>query len=686
MKTKSTILILLVFSFFSSHSQNMQEGFNYLETGKYGKAESYFESVLNEYPKNKTARLCYGRSMGLNGKTEQAISIFTTLLKEYPTDFEIKLNYAEGLLWNENYSEAKNHYETLLLEDNQSFPALLGYANTLSNLKVYDKALEYVNKALIASPGNGNALISKKYIHLGYANQNVQSQDYEKALSLLKENLSLFEDDKETLTNIANVHLIKGDLEKAEDTYRSMAKVDSVSALNGLALVYHLNNKDKEALKLSKEAFSAIQDTNQDALIDQTKERYTQALIWNKKYKKAKITIDELLVEHPNENWVLSLLATLNTYKGNFKESLANYNNVLKNDSLSFDGNLGKANAQKASGMYDEAYQAANKTLDIFKNQKDAVKFIKTLNKQFIPFVETKTAHSFDNGNNEAFTFLANVTLPLSTRLKINGIYSYRDSKNTETNNEAKANNMLFGASYLLKPKIEIRTNVGITDINAKTNDYTQFLTDIALNLKPFKLQTLDVGFKREWQNFNADLLSREIVQNTLYANYNVGTNLNLGWYTQYNYTWQNDNNEKHLLFTSLYYNILDKPLLKTGLNYQYITFKDQVPTIYFSPERFNVVEIFVELLKNQKGKWFYNLNAATGFQFIEKEEKQGTYRFQGKLGYTFSDRFLANLYGLHSNIASTTATGFTFTEIGFRLRWDLFDKPVFRKNQKSPL
>ena len=102
------------------------------------------------------------------------------------------------------------------------------------------------------------------------------------------------------------------------------------------------------------------------------------------------------------------------------------------------------------------------------------------------------------------------------------------------------------------------------------------------------------------------------------------------------------------------------------------------MPTIYFSPEKFNVVEVFVELVKNQKGKWFYNLNLATGLQFIEDLEKQSTYRFQGKLGYNISNRFTANLYGLHSNIASTTATGFTFTEVGFRLRWDLFKKPIF--------
>ena len=280
-----------------------------------------------------------------------------------------------------------------------------------------------------------------------------------------------------------------------------------------------------------------------------------------------------------------------------------------------------------------------------------------------MPFIETKTAYSFDNGNNEATTFLTNVMVPLSTKLKINGVYSYRDSKNTLTNNEAKANNMMFGLSYLLYPNIGVKANIGITDINAKTTNYTQFLTDISFNIKSFKLQTLDLGFKREWQDFNADLLSREIVQNTVYANYNLSSNFNFGWYTQYNYSWQNDNNQKHLLFTSLYYNLFDKPLFKTGLNYQYITFKDQVPNVYFSPERFNVAEVFIDLIKNQKGKWFYNLNAATGYQFIENQEKQSTYRFQGKLGYNISSRFTTNLYGLHSNIASATV-----------------EKPIFRK------
>lgn len=680
MKIKVIILPLLFISFFS-FSQEMQEGFTYLETGKYAKAETFFNSILKEHPNNKTARLCYGRAIGLNGKPDKANLLFTNLALDYPDDFEVKLNYGESLLWNKNFAKAKIYFKGLIEENSKSFPALLSYANTLSNLKEYEDAILYVNKALVVLPGNPNALNSKKYMYLGYAYQQQQAQDYSKAEAILKENLVLFNNDKDTLLNLANVYLISNQYEKAKETYNLIGETpeNKITALNGLALVSHLNGKEKEALKTSELAYNSLDKANV-ILTQLTTERYIQALIWNKKYKKAKTLVSNLVDKNPNENWVLALRATLNTYKGDFKNSLKDYNAILVNDSTSFDGNLGKANAKKASGLYNDAYNAANKTLSIFNNQKDAVNFIKILDKQFTPFVVTNAAYSFDNGNNEAITSTTNITFPLSTKLQVNGVYSFRDSKNTITNNEAKANNFLFGIGYLLHPKIGFKTNIGVTDIKAKTTNYTQFLTDIVFNIKPLKLQTLDLGFKREWQDFNADLLSREIVQNTVYANYNVNTNFNLGWFTQYNYAWQNDNNQKHLLFTSLYYNLLSKPVLKTGVNYQYITFKDQVPTIYFSPEKFNVFEIFLELTKNQKGKWFYNLNVATGIQFIEDQDQQSTYRFQGKLGYHVSNRFTANIYGLHSNIASATVAGFTFTELGLKLKWDLFSKPIFKK------
>ncbi len=684
------ISILLLFCVFGG-SQNMQEGFTYLETGQYEAAETYFKTVLKDHPENKTAKLCYGRAVGLNGNSEEAVTIFTDLLKTYPNDFEIKLNYAESLLWNKNYNKAKSYYKNLIKENKLSFPALLGYANTLSNLKIYETALVYVNKALEVSPNNQNALISKKYIYLGYAYQNQQQQNYMEAERLLKENLALFKNDKETLVNLANLYLIMATYDKAEKTYKTLGNYDThkTTSLNGLALVNHLKGKDKIALKISEEAFNTIPNLKDSTTIKQTKERHIQALIWNKKYKKAHTLIDKLVESIPNSNWVLALRATLNTYKSDFKKGLVDYNRILENDSTSFDGNLGKANTLKALGQYEEAYHSANNTLRFYEKQKDATQFIKNLNMRFTPFLETKGTYSFDNGDNEAYAFNMNLELPTSTKFKWLASYGYRTTKNTVTNNKATSNNASLGLAYQFLPNITFKGTAGVTAAKAQTDDYTQLLTDLSFNIKTFKLQVLDIGYKREIQSFNADLLDREIVMNHFYANYNLSTNFNLGWFTQYYYTSQNDDNTRNLLFTSLYYNILSRPALKAGFNYQYITFKNQVPTIYFSPERFNATEIFINLIKDEviteSKEWFYELTAATGYQFIESNTKQSTYRIQGKLGYRFCKQTLLNVYGTRSNIASTTAAGFTFTEIGVRFRWYFMKKAYwYTKKGKS--
>lgn len=686
MKTlKSCITSFFLLLVILSNAQDMQEGFSLLETGKFSQAETFFDMILKDYPTNKTARLCYGRAVGLNGNAEKANTIFTNLLKDYPNDFEVKLNYGESLLWNKNFSEAKIYYKDLVVEAPESFPALLGFANTLSNLKHYDRALIYVNKALEVSPGNTNALVSKKYIYLGYAYQNQQTQNYDEAETLLTKNLELFGEDKETLLNLANLYLIMNQLEFAEGTYNRLSEnpQNKLEALNGLSLVAHLKGKEKKALALSTTAYTSISERTSVIVKQQTTERYIQALIWAKTYKRAETLIDSLVSKQPNENWILALRATFNIYKSNFKKSLNDYNRILENDSTSFDGNLGKANALKALGRFDAAYNAAENTLKIYDEQKDAVNFIKILNTSFTPALDSKASYTFDNGDNKAFSFNTNVKFPLSTKFSIIGCYNYRTTNNTVTTNKANSNDISLGLSYQLLDNLTFKGTAGLTSAKAQSNDYTQLLTDVTFNIKPFKLQTLDIGYKREIQSFNADLLDREIVQNNLYANYNLSTNFNLGWFSQYMFTTQNDGNSRNLLFTSLYYNLLAKPSLKVGLNYQYITFADQVPTIYFSPESFNAGEVFLNFIKDETiakpKEWFYELTAATGFQFIEDGARQSTYRFQGTLGYKFSERCMVNIFGTRSNIASATAAGFTFTEIGLRFKWRLFDGPVFR-------
>ncbi|WP_106792777.1 tetratricopeptide repeat protein [Aquimarina sp. Aq78] len=677
------ISLIFLFSFSFLFAQDMQEGFTYLETGKYDKAKSFFDTILKQYPDNKTARLCYGRAVGLLGDSQQAVSIFTGLKKEYPDDFEIKLNYAESLLWNSQFTKAETFYEKLIKEDSTSFPAVLGYANTLSNLKKYENALKLVNNALQLQNGNPNALLSRKYIRLGYANTIAQDKKYDEAIALLDQNLIDFPNDKDTQLNKANLYLMTDNLDNAEKTYTALAvnPKDSIVSLNGLALVAHKRHKEKKALAIAGMAMHKVKKIKEDKeLYLSTRERYIQALLWNRKFAAAKEDIDQLQQLYPDNSRVLALQATHGMYTSNFKTSLQKYDAILEKDKGSFDGNLGIANAYRAVGEDMKSYAYAFKTLEYYPKQQDAEKLIKTLKKSHTPFIEEKTAFTFDNGDNEAVNITVKTEIPLSAKFKSEIQYDYRTTKNTVTKNEATSHDFWLGGVYKFNGRVSLQSKIGITNADGFTTEYTELVAEAIVKIKPFKLQNLDVGYKRELQNFNADLLNREIVMNNYFLNYNLGTNFNLGWYTQYIYTSQTDDNSRNLLFTSLYYTVLQRPIIKVGLNYQYLSFKNQVPTIYFSPARFNLGELFAEVVSDPQKKWFYNASAALGRQFVEDDPGSSTFRAEGKFGYRFSERFKADLYGKYSNIASATAAGFEYVEFGFRLKWYFLKKPIFDK------
>lgn len=681
-RNKIAFLFLITFSIIAN-AQDMSKGFSNLEKGEFDQAEVFFTSILKDYPQNKTARLCYARAIGLNNQPEKALQNFVALKKEYPGDLEIELNYAEALLWNKKFDEAKVFYTELVAKNPTSFVAHLGFANTLSNLKEFKEALLNVNKALELSPENGGALVSRKYIKLGYANEMVSAKEYTQAETFYNEILVDFPNDKETLLNKANLYLITKDIVKGKEVYAQIATNNPVIALNGLSLLAHIDGKEKQALEISNQAIEAAKNSTDVPLIKQTQERNVQALIWNKKFKLAETKINELNTQYANENWLLALSATLAIYRSDFKESIKFYDAILVNDSKSFDGNLGIANAYYADGETEKSIKAVYQTLEIFKNQNDAMGFLKKLREEHTPTLEEKLSFSYDNGNNTAITSRTAIVFPLSTKWSVNTMYQFRKTGNSQTNIRANSNDFLLGFGYKFHPKIIFNLEAGFTAANSTSTSYTEPLFNAAFKIKPFKLQDLEVGYKRDVQNFNTDLIDKQIAANNYYLNYNLSTNHKIGWFTQYFYTTQTDNNTRNLFFTSLYYNILPKPFLKAGFNYQYMAFKDQVPTIYFSPSKFNAYEIFVDCLKDERAtlnkSWFYNLNAALGYQFIEDNEKQLTYRIQARLGYKFSDRLLMNVYGGQSNIASVTVAGFTYTEFGLRLKWNLFSKPIFK-------
>ncbi|MGB5698306.1 tetratricopeptide repeat protein, partial [Muriicola sp.] len=505
---------------------------------------------------------------------------------------------------------------------------------------------------------------------------------YTIAEQLLNEIFIDFPEDKETLLNLANLYLITKNSERAKSAYLQLVKnpLDSIVALNGIALASHIGKNDKEALNIARIARTKVATVNDSVLANQTNERYIQALIWNSKYREADKQIDSLEKSAPNQNWVKALRATLGMYTANFKSSLDSYDAILLNDSTSFDGNLGMANALFASDRIIPAYEAAYKTLSHYENQADAQGFVEKLNSLHTPMLEEKAFYTFDNGKNVAVGNQISGSLPFSTKFRTTFSYQFRNTENTISQNKATSHVVLAGAEYKVFPQTKLKTVIGFNNASFGDRSYTQPILDARFQLQPMRLQNLEIGYQREVQNFNADLIEREIVMNHYGLNYNVSSNFNLGWYTQLMHTRQTDGNTRNLIFTSLYYNVLKSPVLKVGVNYQYIAFKDQLPSIYFSPEQYHATEVFADIRGSFSEKTRYMLSGATGFQKVESDDQSAIFRIEAQLKHQFTNRLGVDLYGKYSNIASATAAGFEFTEIGIKVKWAITKAPLFNK------
>ena len=111
-----------------------------------------------------------------------------------------------------------------------------------------------------------------------------------------------------------------------------------------------------------------------------------------------------------------------------------------------------------------------------------------------------------------------------------------------------------------------------------------------------------------------------------------------------------------------------------------FLVIKTRSPELYFSPSRYQSVEAFVDVAGSHKN-WLYSANVAGGYQYVEKNIATSLVRMEGKLDYIVTNRLKLGVYGKYSNNASETASGFQFTEVGFKLRFQLTKKPIFKLN-----
>ncbi len=648
----------------------MQAGFEMLEKGQFEEAATFFKAYLEKEPDNQTAMLCYGRGVGLSGNTDEAKKVFSHLQELKPGDFEVDLNMAEAYMWSKDFKTALELYQELYARDPKSFPAVLGLANAYSENKKYDEALTFIEEALAIQPTNANAKVSRKFMRLGKGALYMNAGNYHEAINL--HNLILTEDSLDTdgLLNRANALIASKQYDKAKKDYQTLLSIPAkeVQCYLGLSRIANLDRDKKQSLKVAKEAVAAADSANTIIAHMGLVNAYGAL----KDFKSAFRIIDSLWLIYPDNPELISAYGRMNIWSKGFKKATEYYEKLLEVKPSSFDGNLGFADAHHAMSLDNTAFEYVRKTLGFYPGQIDALNFLERLHQSHDPSISSHVFSSSDNGGNLStnYNFIGTFDPHPNWRTFIS--YYSRKAENMSAGLEnvevKKVDNYGAGLSYQVNGwlKLSAKYNFLLSD------DYTRKLGEVSAGLRAGKYQNIEILYKEEVQNFNADLIKRNLKLSNFQMNYNLSLPNRIGLYSQLIHTAISDGNKRNLAFVSLYYDILTRPSLKAGFNYSIFGFQQQVPEVYFSPDVFKGYEVFVgsENVNLPNVKWIYQAIFATGIQQISSEDTQGIYRFDIKAGRKFGSRFYLMGYYMKSNSAASSVQGFTYNEWGIRSRW----------------
>lgn len=665
------ISIILLFTFTGVLAQqDMQTGFKFLENGQFGEAAVFFKNYLAKDPENRTALICYGRAIGLTGDITGARKIFSDLEKRFPGDFEVNLNIAEAFMWGKSYPEAKGLYRKLLEQHPESFPVNLGLGNAFSSLLQYDSALYFINRALTIQAGNANANISLKYTRLGLADLDVRTQQYKQAKEQLDSIFLIFPHDKEASFALGQLYVQEQKYKEARSTFNEMLqlKQDSLNVLLSLSYLSFLQKQKKQALEFANRAIGVSKDST-----GYLKARLGRinALGWNEQYRLAFRELDTLEQLYPGNPDIIVRRAALLTWNKDFARSASLFKSALAKVPYSFDANLGTADALFAQEQDAASRNYVMSTLKYFPDQKDAKEFLDRIILRHAPSISTQDYRSNDKGGNVAYNYQLALGVDLATALRLNLEYRLRHAENKNGNVTADNENYVAGLRWRIMPVWLLTGNINISRLKGM-NENTHLLADIGTEFKIAKWHTVELRYKSEVQNFTADLINSNIKLHNYILTYNLATPFRAGLYAQYFYTGFSDANKRSLLFASLYYNFKTDPVVKAGFNFNTMVFKNQEPLKYFSPSIFTSYELFatIENLQIPKKKLLYQVFLAGGYQQIEHAAYQAIYRITLSLGYRPVNNFEASAYYLHSNSASSTVAGYTYSEVGLRARW----------------
>ena len=641
-------LLIMMITTKSLVGQNMEEGFKLLDSGQYEEAEDYFHEILEKNSENKTANICYGRALGLGGSPSEALAIFTKLSERFPGDQEVNLNIAEAYLWNDKPSEAAQLYTSILDSDPSSIAGYIGLANSQAKSKDYGAALKTLDNSYVNNSGQPYIDHLRNSIRLGYADSFIKKDQY----SIAKSQYDLILNSDQT----------------------------NIPALIGLTNVSYLLDRNRDCLKYAQQAQELSQEDQ--AMAELAMGNLVQAHIWNHQYSEATQLIESNYTEDAQQGYYHRYTARMAIQRRSYATALSHYNELLSIDANDIEAWAGRTDALLAMDSIVPAIRTIDAGISQHPSNPDLGRLKNKSYRVLAPTLFTDAKYSRDSGEDQSVDLSVRPLIPISKSITLLTELGIRNVDNRVNDSDLNLYRYSGGLAVKLLANTTLSAIGGVSQIDDQEDDSSLVNFDINGQTKQ-GAHDIKLGYRRMLQDYNFTLLSERISQRQLYADYSVSNVKGLGLFTQYVYSQLSDQNTSHLLYSSVYKTIKRRPFIKLGASVQYITFDITEAVPYFSPDQFWAQELFVDvvrtpdLLKSQGIT--YLVTGAIGSQQVNGGDASITYRAQLRLGYLLDSGIHIELFGLRTNVASSNASGFTFTQVGLSTKWLFKQGPLFR-------
>lgn len=661
------ILILPIILF----GQDFDEGYDHLNKGQYAEALVFFTKAIEDFPENKTAKICFGRAMGLNGDPKTAINTFNKLVTEYPNDKESLLNLAESYLWNQEAKKAIDLYKKLYAKYPTDKLILRSLANAYALDLNYKLAFNHASNCLKLDPSNNSSKDVYRTIGLAYAHELKTAKNYTESKSILTQLEQLFPNNKNIIISKAYALLAERYFSEAEFEFLKLQTqdLDPIRSLLGLASISLQKGKTKKSISYLEN--TVLEDSK---LTAQQKAEKWDLLFGNylstNPKKAATILVklkDYLSLAQFSEKQIYLYLE-----QENYDAIQSNIGNI---EDLTIKQNI-KLRVALESNQYHD-YDSIIENIDYQIADRYTHSLIQKLKSQQSNKVTSHFELAKDNGNN----FSKNIAVVFQdARAKTFSSYAKVSSRwldNTILKLGTSNHSIVLLGTNITVNRTDIFTiGVGLESIK-NIEQSSRFIPtyDISYKHQFSKRHFTRIFSLKKQLDYNQDLFGQNINKYHFGIEHHITSRSNLGSYSQLNLILLTDDNVGFDMFNSLYINLKNNPIIQTGINSTFLSY--QVNKVeYFSPKSLISISPFLKISNeySPNTNFKYSLMTSVGKQLDlnNSSSNQFIYTFQGKAGYHLNRQIYLEWFYTYANNSSALNNGFSTYYTGLNAKFSL--------------